>query len=66
LSFATWDQFVIYDGGGTYYPDIKVYDFWYEYESNGTRWRAQGVLYKERKTTAEQEVLDDWLEENEK
>lgn len=64
LSFATWDQFVIHEGGGTYHPALKVYDFWYEYESNGTRWRADGVLYKERKTSAEQEVLDDWLEEH--
>lgn len=64
LSYSTWDQFVIYDGGGSYYPDIKVYDFWYEYDNNGTRWRAEGVLYKERKTTAEQEELDDWLEEH--
>lgn len=64
LSFATWDEFVIYDGGGTYYPDVEVYDFWYEYDDNGTRWRAEGVFYKERITTAEKEVLDDWLEDH--
>lgn len=64
LSYSTWDKFVIYDGGGTYYPDIKVYDFWYEYDNNGTRWKAKGVLYQERKTTAEQEILDDWLDEH--
>ena len=62
LSYATWDKFVIYDGGGTYHPDVKVYDFWYEYDNNGTRWRAEGVLYKERKTTEEKEILDEWLE----
>ncbi len=64
LTYSTWDQFVIYDGGGVYYPDMEVYDFWYEYDNNGTRWRAEGVLYKERTTSAEQEVLDDWLEEH--
>lgn len=64
LSYATWDQFVIYDGGGTYYPDVKLYEFWYEYNNNGTRWRAEGVLYKERTTTKEQEELDDWLDEH--
>lgn len=64
LSFATWDKFVIYDGGGTYVPDMKLYDFWYEYDNKGTRWRAYGVLYKERTTVAEQEALDDWLEEH--
>jgi len=64
LSYSTWDKFVIYDGGGTYYPDVEVYDFWYEYDNNGTRWKASGVLYKERKTTAEQEILDDWLDEH--
>jgi hypothetical protein len=66
LSYATWDQFVIYNGGGTYYPDMEVYDFWYEYDNNGTRWRAKGVLYKERKTTEQQNELDDWLEEHKK
>lgn len=64
LSYSTWDKFVIYDGGGTYYPDVEVYDFLYEYDNNGTRWKASGVLYKERKTTAEQEILDDWLDEH--
>lgn len=64
LSYATWDQFVIYDGGGTYYPDMKLYDFWYEYDNKGTRWRAQGVLYKERTSVAEQEALEDWLEDH--
>ena len=64
LSYATWDQFVIYDGGGVYHPDVKVYDFWYEYNNNGTRWRAEGVLYLERKTNEEQEILDDWLDDH--
>ena len=62
LTFATWDQFTIYDGGGMYYPSMELYDFWYEYDNNGTRWRAEGVLYKERTTTEETEELDDWLE----
>jgi hypothetical protein len=64
LTFASWEQFQIYDGEGMYYPGIKLYDFWYEYDNNGTRWRAEGVLYKERTTTKEQEELDDWLEEH--
>ncbi|WP_423127509.1 BT_3044 domain-containing protein [Gaoshiqia sp. Z1-71] len=64
LSYATWDQFVIYDGGGTYHPDVKVYDFWYEYNNNGTRWRAEGILYLERKTNEEQDILDDWLDDH--
>lgn len=66
LSYSTWDKFVIYDGGGKYYPDIEVYDFWYEYDNNGTRWRAEGVMYKERKSDAEREELDDWLDEHRK
>lgn len=64
LSYATWDQFVIYDGGGIYHPKMELYEFWYEYDDNGTRWRAEGVLYKERQSTKEQEELDDWLDEN--
>jgi len=64
LSFATWNQFIIHDGGGTYHPAVKLYEFWYEYDNKGTRWRAEGVLYLERKTSAEQEVLDDWLDEH--
>lgn len=64
LSYATWDQFVIYDGGGIYHPEMELYEFWYEYDNNGTRWRAEGVLYKERQSSKEQEELDDWLDEN--
>ena len=64
LSYATWEQFTIYEGGGTYYPSVRLYDFWYEYDNNGTRWRAEGILYNERKSTEEQYQLDDWLEEH--
>ena len=28
LSYSTWDQFIIYDGGGVYHPDVELYDFW--------------------------------------
>lgn len=66
LSYSTWEQFEIFDGGGRYYPEVEVYDFWYEYNNNGTRWRAEGIMYKERKTSAEQEDLDDWLDEHRK
>jgi hypothetical protein len=66
LSYSTWDKFTIFDGGGTYYPEVEVYDFWYEYNNNGKRWRAQGVMYKERKTSADQEELDDWLDDHRK
>lgn len=64
LSYSTWEEFVIHDGGGVYHPDMELYDFWYEYDNNGTRWRAEGVLYKERTTSADQEDLDDWLDEH--
>jgi len=64
LTYSTWDQFVIHEGGGVYHPDMEVYDFWYEFDNNGTRWRAEGFLYKERQTSAEQEELDDWLDEH--
>nr|WP_319570579.1 DUF4361 domain-containing protein [uncultured Draconibacterium sp.] len=64
LSYATWDQFTIHDGGGMYYPSVRLYDFWYEYDNNGTRWRAEGVMYNERKSMEDQYQLDDWLEEH--
>jgi hypothetical protein len=66
LSYSTWDQFIIHEGGGVYHPDVELYDFWYEYDNNGIRWRAEGFLYKERETSAEQEKLDDWLDEHRK
>lgn len=64
LSYSTWEEFIIYDGGGVYHPDIELYDFWYEFDRDGVRWRSEGVMYKERKTSAEQEELDDWLDEH--
>lgn len=63
LSFATWDQFMIYGGGGNYYPTLKLYKFWYEYDNNGTKWRAEGFLYKERKTEEEKRIVEDWIED---
>jgi hypothetical protein len=66
LTFSTWDQFTVYSSGGIYYPALKLYDFWYEYDNNGTRWRAEGYLYKARKTAEEQRIIDDWIEEQRK
>lgn len=66
LSFATWDQFHIIDGGGKYLPDMKLYDFWYTFNDNGVVRKTSGYLYKERKTTEEQRILDNWLEEKRK
>jgi len=63
LTFSTWDQFKIYDGGGFYYPTLKLYDFWYEYDNNGTRWKAKGYLYKARETDEEQRIIDNWIED---
>jgi hypothetical protein len=63
LSLATWNRFELIDGGGIYRPELKLYDFWYTYRDNGTIWRAEGFLYKERKTDEEQRVIDDWIEE---
>jgi hypothetical protein len=66
LSFAPWDQFKLLDGGGLYLPDLKLYDFWYTFEENGVARKTSGYLYKERKTTDEQRIIDDWLEEKRK
>lgn len=66
LSYSTWEDFIIYDGGGVYHPEVKLYEFWYEFDKDGVRWRSEGVMYMERKTSKEQEVLDDWLDEYKK
>lgn len=64
LSLTTWDQFDIIDGGGTYVPDMKLYDIWYTFDDNGVIRKTSGYLYKERKTTEEQRILNDWLDDN--
>ena len=63
LSLATWDEFDLLDGGGTYHPDLKLYDLWYTFDDNGVVRKTTCYLYKERKTTEEQRIIDDWLEE---
>lgn len=63
LSYSSWDQFHIYDGGGIYHPSLELYEFWYEYDNNGEVWRAEGFLYRARKSDEEQRILDDWIEE---
>jgi Domain of unknown function (DUF4361) len=63
LTFSTWDQFNIYEGGGIYRPELKLYDFWYTYDNNGTKWEAKGYLYKAPKTNEEQRIIDNWIED---
>lgn len=65
ISVSTWDKFNLTGGGGTYYPDLKLYDIWYTFvDDKGIARKTVGHLYKARKTTAEQRVIDDWLEEH--
>lgn len=65
LSVAVWDKFQITGGGGKYYPDLKLYDLWYTFiDDKGVTRKTVGHLYKARKTTAEQRIIDDWLEEH--
>lgn len=63
LSFATWEAFNLLNGGGTYHPDLKVYELWYTFDDNGVERKTTAYLYKERETTEEQRIIDDWLEE---
>src|SRR3546814_19557132 len=63
LSYTTGDQFHIIDGGGTYLPDMELYDLWYTFDDNGVIRKTSGYLYKERKTTEEQRILNDWLDD---
>ncbi|MBP1676477.1 MAG: hypothetical protein H6Q20_1036, partial [Bacteroidetes bacterium] len=64
LSFATYKDFAIIDGGGTYYPDLKLYSLWYTFNDSGVIRKTVGYLYKARKTTDEQRIIDDWIEEH--
>lgn len=64
LSFATWKNFAIIDGGGKYYPDLKLYDLWYTFNDKGVIRKTVGYLYKARKTNTEQKVVDDWIEDH--
>ncbi|MFW6019819.1 MAG: BT_3987 domain-containing protein [Bacteroidales bacterium] len=63
LTYASWDQFQIYDGGGVYHPSRKLYEFWYEYDKNGEVWRAEGFLYEERESDEARRKLNNWIEE---
>lgn len=63
LTFTTWDKFKIYEGGGTYIPSLKLYDFWYTYDNNGTKWKAYGYLYKVPETSEAQRIIDNWIED---
>ena len=62
LALTTWDEFDIIDGGGVYYPEWNAYELWYTYDNDGTIWRTDGFLYKERKTDDEQRLIEDWME----
>jgi len=62
LSIATWKNFPIIAGGGTYYPDLKLYSLWYTFTENGVIKKTTGYLYKATTTTAAQRVIDNWIE----
>jgi hypothetical protein len=63
LTLVAWDQFDLVNGGGRYIPEWKTYDIWYEYNAEGTVYHVAGYLYKERKTSEEQRLIDNWIEE---
>jgi len=64
LTLKTWKNFKIITGGGTYDPSLKLYSIWYTFNDNGVIRKTTGYLYKARKTTAEQKVVDDWIEDH--
>jgi len=65
LSLKTWDKFALIIGGGTYYPDLKLYSIWYTFtDDKGVIRKTVGYLYKATKTTAEQKVITDWIEDH--
>lgn len=67
VTMSSWNKFELKSGGGTYLPDIKLFDIWYEYTQNGVDYRVDGFLYKVPKTAVEQEIIDDWIRmENDK
>ena len=63
VAFTSWDAFPVSAGGGTYLPEMKLFDIWYEYTLNGTDYRVEGYLYKIPETELEQEDIDDWIDE---
>ncbi|WP_071146078.1 BT_3044 domain-containing protein [Bacteroides ihuae] len=66
LSLVSWQNFKILEGGGTYYPELRVYDLWYRFIENGVTKKTRGFLYKERKSDDEQRIINDWMGEHRK
>ncbi len=66
LSLVSWENFKLLEGGGTYYPELKVYDLWYKFIENGVTKKTRGFVYKERKNDDEQRIINDWMEEHRK
>ena len=65
LTLKTWKNFNIKTGGGTYDPSLKLYSIWYTFvDDKGVTRKTVGYLYKARKTTAEQKLVDDWIEDH--
>lgn len=66
LSLVPWKNFQILEGGGTYYPELRVYDLWYKFIENGVTKKTRGFVYKERKNDDEQRIINDWMGEHRK
>lgn len=63
LVFAPWNSFNITGGGGSYLPEMKLFELWYEYISDGVTYRVEGYLYEVPETEIGQEDIDDWIDE---
>lgn len=44
LTIEKWANSTISQGGGTYDPETKVYEFWYDYTENGKVFKVEGTL----------------------
>jgi hypothetical protein len=65
LSFATWKNFGIIDGGGTYNSTLSLYNLWYTFkDSNGVIWKTVGYLYLTPTTAAGSHLISDFIDDN--
>lgn len=46
VSVSSWKDLIITEGGGTYNPNGKIFDIWYNYNQAGVIYRFEGTFIK--------------------
>ncbi len=61
LSYETYQDFPLIEGGGTYNEEWDLFDMWYTFQNGNNVMRVEGFLYRDR-VNEDLRLLRNWIE----